>query len=539
MQRQITNPENLNVGIYCRLSRDDGNLGESGSIQNQKDFLTDYAIKRGFTIVNYYIDDGYSGTNFDRPGFKQMLIDAECKKINCIITKDLSRLGRNYIKSGYYLEEYFPLNNIRYIAVNDNYDTFQETTNDFGPFKNIINEWYAKDISKKVRFTIQAQQQRGESKKVPTVLYGYSQDEEGNRYPDPISSEVVRAIFNTYIETKSNGAVLKMLKDNKIVCPHYYNYLKTGFKKHIYENCSEELKYKWHKNTISNIIMNKQYLGHYMTHLSEKVSFKMKLVRRIDEPYVFLNKYEPLVTEETFVRANQILQVYKDKLKVKPSNLFQKMLYCNTCGKRLCYHEKNGSAEKGRYYCRNSKCSDHSYIPAKVINKVVAEEIHKLCNLIILNKDEFIKYAYAFTHNNDLKQKVIDSNNNEALLEKKQKIEKYIEGAIKSKIEGDFSPELFDNLIAGYKKELETINLKLAATVTVNEYIDYETEAKHYYEKLVEIANFEELTTDIISTFCESITIKNNKVNKVSVGFELKINYGKLDDCIRGFLNHE
>ena len=136
------------VAIYCRLSRDDGSVDESQSIQSQKAILTEYAIKHNYEIVDVYVDDGYSGTDFNRPSFLRMLNDIESKRVNIVITKDLSRLGRNYIQTGYYTEEYFPNHNVRYIAINDNFDTEKEESNDFAPFKNIINEWYAKDISK-------------------------------------------------------------------------------------------------------------------------------------------------------------------------------------------------------------------------------------------------------------------------------------------------------------------------------------------------------------------------------------------------------
>ena len=254
MQRQIRRNETVNVGIYCRLSRDDGNLGDSGSIQNQREFLTEYVIKNGWNLVNIYIDDGYSGTNFDRPGFQKLISDIERKKINCVITKDLSRLGRNYVKSGYYLEEYFPKNKIRYIAVNDNYDTDIEANNDFGPFKNIINEWYAKDISKKVKFSLHAMQKRGDPRRVAHVLYGYMQDKDGVRIPDPTTAPVVRLIFEKYIETKSTCKVINYLIENKIYCPAYHQYTVSGYMKHIFENCDEERKYRWNNTSIKAII---------------------------------------------------------------------------------------------------------------------------------------------------------------------------------------------------------------------------------------------------------------------------------------------
>ena len=542
MQRQIRRNETVNVGIYCRLSRDDGNLGDSGSIQNQREFLTEYVIKNGWNLVNIYIDDGYSGTNFDRPGFQKLISDIERKKINCVITKDLSRLGRNYVKSGYYLEEYFPKNKIRYIAVNDNYDTDIETNNDFGPFKNIINEWYAKDISKKVKFSLHAMQKRGDPRRVAHVLYGYMQDKDGVRIPDPTTAPVVRLIFEKYIETKSTCKVINYLIENKIYCPAYHQYTVSGYMKHIFENCDEERKYRWNNTSIKAIIENPEYLGHYITHKQERLSFKLKITRRCEETYMFENKYEPLVTQELFEAANKIKTVYRDKYKVKDENLFQKLLYCETCGKRLCFHVKDyikSDYSKARYYCRNRACSEHAYIPKSLIVEIVTKEIKDICDYILNRKDEFINFAITYTSDEELQKQVIEQNNNDLLLEKKKKLERYIEGAFKAKLEGDLTEEMYQNIVTGYKSELSQIIQKLTYQAPVDNFIDYESEAKHYIECLEDIADFNELTTDIISTFCDAIYIKTTKERGVAKEYKVRICFGALDDCIRGFLNYE
>lgn len=218
----------FNVGIYCRLSREDENKsGDSSSIQNQKEILTEYVNKLNWNLVNVYIDDGFTGTDFNRPGFKQMLNDIELGLINCVVTKDLSRLGRNYIQTGQYLEEYFPEKGVRYIAVNDNYDSFTDN-NELGPFKNIINEWYAKDISKKIRFSLNSMAQRGERRKTAVPLYGYQFDSNGNRYLDPNSSNVVQLIFSKFLEMKSTYRVANFLNEQKIYSPRYYKMFITA-----------------------------------------------------------------------------------------------------------------------------------------------------------------------------------------------------------------------------------------------------------------------------------------------------------------------
>ena len=210
-----------NVAIYCRLSREDEDSSQSLSIQNQKEFLTDYANKNNWNIYDYYIDDGYTGTNFNRPGFKRMINDIENKLINIVITKDLSRLGRNYLDTGRYTEEYFPLHNIRYIAVNDNFDS-NNSDNEFAPFKNIINEWYAKDISRKVKSTFKLKTEKGILFKSSYPLYGYKYDDTGNRIIDEQVVDNVRLVFDLHIKGYNANQIAKKLTEMKVYTPKNY-----------------------------------------------------------------------------------------------------------------------------------------------------------------------------------------------------------------------------------------------------------------------------------------------------------------------------
>ena len=226
----MTNISVYRVGIYCRLSQEDG-CEESQSISAQKEILSDYVKKQGWEIVDIYADDGYTGTNFLRPQFRRMVEDIERGKINLVITKDLSRLGRNYVQSGYYLEEFFPDHNVRYIALNDNFDSVDEDSFDFMPFKNIINEWYAKDVSKKIRFSLDGKAKNGEPRNTVFPIFGYTYNEFYERVPDPRSAQTVRLIFEKYIEFASTSRVAKYLTSHKIYVPRLYNALKYGYNK--------------------------------------------------------------------------------------------------------------------------------------------------------------------------------------------------------------------------------------------------------------------------------------------------------------------
>ena len=191
----------INAAIYCRLSKDDGTDEESCSIQNQKSTLIEYVQRQGWNIYDIYIDDGYTGTNFNRPHFQRMINDIENKRVNLVITKDLSRLGRNYIQTGMYTEDYFPSKNVRYIALNDDFDTDNED-NEFAPFKNIINEWYPKDISKKIRFTLGSKAKNGDCMNTVFPIYGYKYNENFERVPDEMTAPIVRMIFEEYVKSE-------------------------------------------------------------------------------------------------------------------------------------------------------------------------------------------------------------------------------------------------------------------------------------------------------------------------------------------------
>ena len=301
MQR-MTIPQVNKVGIYCRLSREDGDSFESSSIQSQKEMLTDFALNQNWSIYDYYVDDGYSGTSFDRPAFKRMIEDCELKKINIIITKDLSRLGRNYLDTGRYTEEYFPTHNIRYIAVNDNYDTLDANANDFAPFKNIINEWYAKDISKKVRSTFQTRYNKGVIPSAVVPIYGYKFIEgTTNRIIDPEVVENVKIIFEMYIEGYPIKQICNKLIERKQYFPGYYLYTKYGWYKDKYSSLDEEEAIKWRPEHVYRILEKRiEYAGTLVLGKTNKISFKLKkrVKRTVEQCKKIEDAYEAIISKE-------------------------------------------------------------------------------------------------------------------------------------------------------------------------------------------------------------------------------------------------
>ncbi len=285
------------TAFYCRLSRDDDNEGDSNSIQHQKQILEKYAIDHGIKHYKFYVDDGYSGTNFNRPGFKEMLADIEAGHISTVVVKDMSRFGRNYLEVGMYTEIMFPEKDIRFIAVNDGVDSDRDDS-DFTPFRNIINEWYAKDTSKKIRAVFRNKGMSGErlSTQAP---YGYLKGEKGGLVVDEETAPIVKLIYELCAGGNGPGKIARILRERKINTPRTMDFLRTGRADHYDPNdpCG------WTSATVAGILGKKEYLGHTVNFKTTKKSFKSKkMIHNPEEKQVvFENTHEAIIQPELWV----------------------------------------------------------------------------------------------------------------------------------------------------------------------------------------------------------------------------------------------
>lgn len=544
MIQQLVNNNAIecNVAIYCRLSRDDGNDSVSSSIQNQKETLMQYCSERNWNIVDIYIDDGYSGTNFNRPSFKRMITDINYGRINCVITKDLSRLGRNYIEVGHYQEEFFPSRNVRYIAVNDNYDSFNENNDVFGPFKNIINEYYAKDISKKIKFTLRNKAERGEARKTTLPLYGYMYADDGSRIPDPETAPIVKKIFDYYIEFKSLFAVEKKLKEEKIICPGYYQFLKYDFYSSRYINCPEEKKYEWRESYLRVLIKNIEYTGAYVTQKTLKNSFKIKKKVFNDNPYVFKDKYEALVSKEVFEKAQRIKLINFSLQAPTEENTYKKLCYCANCGKPLGFgkrRDRNTDSSKYRYYCRNSACTNHTYINRSVLDELLRSELELLFDEVLNNKEEFVIYSKNLNRNKSIGNNSFVLKEQQRLNELKDTYDKQIARAKELYILKDLSIDEYTEYKTEIFKKIENINKELSnLKINEAEERDYEKEAYRLLDLLEELKNYDVLDPKVIEALIDKIVVTTNKTpGGYSLGSTLDIYYPKMNDILGGFIN--
>lgn len=317
------------VGIYIRLSREDEEkeqYQESESVGNQRTLLMQYIEKNKLTFIEEYVDDGVSGTSFDRPAFNRMILDIESGKINMVITKDLSRLGRNYVQSGLYIENYFPEHNVRFVAILDNIDTaFENSNNDIAPFKSILNEMYAKDTSKKINSVLQAKRNLGEY--LGTAPYGYKKDPE-NKYHlivDKEAANVVKLIYEKYLAGFGTMQIADYLSKKKIPIPSDYNKRKRGTK---------SLNYGlWQQSTVRFILSNEIYTGTVIQGKRKKVSFKSKkFINLPEEDWVKVeNMHEAIINKEDFERAKRVIEATKGSRVVQNDYLFKGLIRCYDC----------------------------------------------------------------------------------------------------------------------------------------------------------------------------------------------------------------
>ncbi len=540
--------KDIKVGIYCRLSVDDGFIAQdSVSIINQKSFITDYCNKRGWNIVETYVDDGYSGTNFDRPKFKEMIYDIEIKRINTVIVKDLSRFGRDHIKTDFYIETFFPDRNVRFIAISDNYDS-KDSDDELLPFKSVINEMYAKDVSKKIRFTIENQMKNGKSSGSSIPIYGYMYNENKDRIPDPETSLVVKLIYKLFLEGNCYADICKILKEKEIMSPNYYNYLKYDY------GSSETFQndfYKWHPETIRRILTNDEYTGtlrrkkSYSRFKSNKKSYLPK-----EEQYVFEDKYEPIIDKVTFKTAYDQAMLLRTKYINPQINRYSGLAFCGICGRPLRHKHDTRVNRRDfiRLTCRTAYCSpQRGTILYEDLDKVIKKEIMDLKNIIFKNKEAFLEFAKqksdSLSYSNDYQLLVAEKKRNEDAL---SKIENYTKKAYEQFIDGILPEATYLTLMNKYKKEtqmleesLQNLEAKLDAEKDVRpEYLDDSIDFIKKLENINQINCVDEVNLHLLISKI-IITTDGKKKRREKMNKTIVIVYKKINTIIREFLNEQ
>lgn len=509
------------VGIYIRLSKEDEEkekYSESESIQNQRALLMQYIKENKLNFIAEYVDDGISGTSFDRPGFNKMIEDIENGKINMVITKDLSRLGRNYVQSGYYTETYFPEHNVRYIAILDNIDTaIDSANNDIAPFKSILNEMYAKDTSKKINSVLQSKRKQGEY--LGTAPYGYKKDPE-NKYHliiDEEAAKVVKLIFERYLEGYGTMQIADYLSEQKIPIPSDYNKKKRGAKSITYG--------LWAQSTVRFILSNEIYTGTVIQGKRKKLSFKSKKFIDVpEEDWVKVpNMHEAIVSIEDYERAKRIIESTKGSRVVENDYLFKGLLRCYDCKGYIGIRspDKNGNiygrCQRYGRYGKFDVCSPHNF-NYQVFEESMILVLKEICKEYSNKKrlEEIVKKSRS------KENKELDLRNRlktyEAQIQKEtRKLELLYEDRLSEIITVDSYIEnanRIKNEVKEYQERIKEIQQELSG----------EENSKNKDEKLNnlvdEFLNMEKPTKEIIREFIEKIEIHSDKQVDIYLNFK-------------------
>ncbi len=500
-QQQIT-------ALYCRLSNEDDLDGESNSIQNQRILLQKYADDHGFTNIRFFVDDGYTGTNFSRPAMQEMLSLVEAGQVGTVIVKDMSRFGRDYLQVGHYTEIVFPSKNVRFIAINDGVDS-ERGDSDFTPVRNLFNDFYAKDTSRKVRAVIKAKGMRGEHLNRPP--YGYLEDPEqkGHWIIDPETAPIVKRIYDLAMQGKGPESIATILEKDKVLMPKaVYN------RRH--EKALPPHPYNWSDATVVGILERMEYTGCTCNFKTYSKSYKLKkrITNKPEDTYVVENTQEAIVPKELWDRVQELRQErHRSLQRAEREGMFAGIMFCADCGSRLHFATcKSFEGKQDHYVCANYKsgrgeCSCH-YIREDVLRNIVLERIQSVTAHVRENAEAFQEEWMQST------RKAQDSSirrNQKQLAQAKKRLEAIdtlITRLYEDHVLGSLSDDRYQKMTSDYEAEQERLKTEIAV---MEEWIDQQQENNDNYDRFAALVekyvDIPELTTSIVNEFVKKIIV--------------------------------
>jgi len=509
MLRQAT--QNLITALYPRLSHEDELQGESNSISNQKRILETYAKQNGFTNLRWYTDDGFSGANFQRPGFQAMLADIEAGKVGTVIVKDMSRLGRNYLQVGFYTEMLFPQKGVRFIAVNDNVDSASEgMDNDFTPLRNLFNEWLVRDTSKKIKAV---KRSKGMSGKPITSkpVYGYLMDEDENFIIDEEAAPVVRQIYSLCLAGNGPTKIARMLTEQQIPTPGTLEYRRTGSTRRYHPG----YECKWATNTVVHLLENREYTGCLVNFKTEKPSYKLK--HSIENPpekqAVFENHHEPIIDRETWERVQELRKQRKRPNRYDEVGLFSGILFCADCGSVMYQQRYQTDKRKqdcyicGSYKKRTADCTAH-FIRTDLLTAGVLSNLRKVTSYAAKHEARFMKLLIEQNEDGDRRRNAAKKKELEAAEKRIAELSAIFKRLYEDSVTGRISDERFTELSADYEAEQKELKERAAR---LREELSKAQEATANAEKFMNVVRrhttIEELTPTLLREFVEKIVV--------------------------------
>ena len=480
------------TALYCRLSQEDARLGESLSIENQKAILLEYAKKNYFPNPVFFVDDGYSGTNYDRPGFQSMLVEIEAGRVGIVITKDLSRLGRNSALTGLYTNFTFPQYGVRYIAINDNYDTIDPNSvnNDFAGIKNWFNEFYARDTSRKIRAVQKAKGERGVPLTV-NVPYGYVKDPENPKHwlVDLEAAAVVKRIFSMCMEGRGPTQIANQLWEDKVLTPTAYK-LSHGRSTNA---PAPEDPYRWDKRAVSLILERREYTGctvNFKTY-TNSIWDKKKHLNPVKNQAIFSDTHERIIDDDVFEKVQEIRQQRHRMIRTGRSSIFSGLVYCADCGSKMLYgSSNNGDLDQDFFDCSlhrksKEKCNGH-FIRVKVLERLVLKHIQAVMGYILRHEDYFRtimeeQLRVESCEQIRIRRKRLESNERRIAELKRLFIKIYEDNA-----SGRLTDERYDMLSQTYEAEQKQLE---AEAITLQQEIEVQERQNENIEKFIQKAH--------------------------------------------------
>ena len=515
------------TALYCRLSRDDELSGDSMSIQTQKTMLTQYAKEHGFTNCQFFVDDGYSGTNFDRPDFQRMLALVEEDKVAVVCVKDLSRLGRNYLQTGLYTEVVFPEHDTRFIAINDNVDS-DDGDNEFAPFRNILNEWYAKDCSKKVRSAYRAKAIKGDFTG-PVAPYGYSKDPANKYHLIPNEcAPVIQRMFQMALEGNSGCVIASTLHRDKILTPQAYAMIHEG----MYS--TDERKnnpYAWTSSTVKALLRNPVYLGKIVSQRSTTRSYKDK--RRLEKPetewITVENTHEPLVDQATFDTVQKRISVKRRDKIINPRNIFRGLLRCGDCGLSMAFSSTTGTT--GRYSCAKyrrygcNECSPHA-INLSDLYDVVLDDIRRHAALAAADRDRYVEYLMSLSQRGWDGERASWAREAERCQKRLNELDTIQRKLYEDNVFGRIPDERYAALSASYEEEAKkTKDRYVELQGRIDSYGKYSHSSVEFADLVAGYTDIQELTEELLNMLVDRIVVHEKEIVDGKVFMRVDIYY--------------
>ena len=505
------------TALYCRLSQDDGLDGDSNSIQNQKSILQRFAEDHHFPNPCFYVDDGFSGGNFQRPAFQQMIADMENGEIGCVITKDLSRLGRNQLHTGLYIEERFPMFGVRYIAINDNVDTENAESNDLMPFKNLFNEWFIRDTSRKIRAVQKAKAERGE-RLGTRAPYGYVKDPETKKLiVDEEAAAVVKRIFALCAAGNGPSQIARILKKEQVLTPTMHAYAKYGM---THTGLDTQRPYHWSGDTVADMLENEIYIGNTVNYRFSTKSYKDK--RKMEHPreecLVFENTHPAIITKEIWDIVQRVRKNKRRRTKMDEQNKYSGLVVCADCGKTMALHRAHTmSADYNHFTCRTYKkdgeaCTAH-YIRECILDEIVLEDLRRVTAEAREQPQEFAEYLNS-KQSAELQKEIRRLEKEKAAMQKrKAELDAIFKKLYEDSVLNRITAEQFQLLSASYTDEQAKLTESLPQRESeIHRLKETVSNTAAFLDKAKRYTDIQALTPELLRLFIQKIVVHEKEV---------------------------